>query len=253
MSKAKKLNLPLLTLIEIAKALNENTIANRSRSKDEKIGNDVFIRQKFDIARKDYIETCKGTPIRYNKYTFLYDFLETVEESLPLQSKISSVTKVLPSSTDISALVKEYPEVLSEIIKDEAHKSITEELPEPKRPVLEVKGNNTESNKKVTLIKDGPKEVSNTKELPKELKEIISISQDLKEMVDWYKKQRLNFETATIELDRSSLTGKIKSRSFKIYENVLNDFVKYCKEHGEYKQQDILSMALLDYIKRYSY
>lgn len=246
MSKAKKLNLPLSTLIEIAKALNENTIANRSRSQDEKIGNDVFIRQKFDIARKDYIETCKGTPIRYNKYTFLYDLPEIKEESLPLQNKILSVTKVLPGSTNISDPVKEDP------IKGEAHKSVTEELPDSKGPVLEAKYNNTESNIKVTLIKDGSKEESNTKKLPKELKEIIPISQDLKEMVDWYKRQQLNLRTPIIELDRSSLTGKIKSRSFKIYENVLNDFVKYCKEHGEYKQQDILSMALLDYIKRYT-
>ena len=76
MSKAKKLELTVYMLIEIAKAINKNTIANRSR--DEKIPTDKFIRQ-FGINRKDFSETIKDTNIKYNRSTFFYD-IEGSEE-----------------------------------------------------------------------------------------------------------------------------------------------------------------------------
>jgi hypothetical protein len=73
MSEGKKLNIEYSKLVEIARALNENTVANKSRDKENKISNDKFIRTKFNISRKNFTATIKDTDISYNVSTHLYD------------------------------------------------------------------------------------------------------------------------------------------------------------------------------------
>lgn len=73
MSKPKKLDLPISELNKIALSINKNTIANRTKIKEEKITTDTFIKQ-FGIQRKDFSETIKDTNIKYNKSTFQYVF-----------------------------------------------------------------------------------------------------------------------------------------------------------------------------------
>ena len=43
--------------------------------------------------------------------------------------------------------------------------------------------------------------------------------------------------------------GKTVSRCYRLYEEVQKEFSKFCKENSNYKVQDILSMALYDYMK----
>ena len=45
--------------------------------------------------------------------------------------------------------------------------------------------------------------------------------------------------------------GKTVSRCYRLYEEVQKEFSKFCKENSRYKVQDILSMALYDYMKDY--
>ncbi|MBU3093841.1 hypothetical protein KPL35_17555 [Clostridium sp. CF011] len=69
MSNPKKIDLPIEELKKITLAINENTIANKSRSKEDKITTDKFIKQ-FGINRKNFSETIKDTNIKYNESTF---------------------------------------------------------------------------------------------------------------------------------------------------------------------------------------
>ncbi len=45
--------------------------------------------------------------------------------------------------------------------------------------------------------------------------------------------------------------GKTVSRCYRLYEEVQKEFSKFCKENSNYKVQDILSMALYEYMKDY--
>lgn len=45
--------------------------------------------------------------------------------------------------------------------------------------------------------------------------------------------------------------GNITNRSFRIYENVLNDFVEFC-ENSNYSQYDILSQFITEGMQKYS-
>lgn len=106
---------------------------------------------------------------------------------------------------------------------------------------------------------------SNMLELPTDIKK------ELLNMVGWYKKQQDKEEereevyswikkqmqlenkivnVAEIQIDKEKLTGEVKTRSFTIYSNVLEKFNGFCKEKP-YSKQDLLSMALLEYIEKY--
>jgi len=101
MSKAKNLNLSLQELIYIAVAINENTLENKIRLKDEKIPTDKFIR-KFGINRKDFSETIKLTEINYNKSTFLYDVPESIKGTEPLVNKDFNESETLVINKSIT-------------------------------------------------------------------------------------------------------------------------------------------------------
>ena len=51
------------------------------------------------------------------------------------------------------------------------------------------------------------------------------------------------------ELNIKKFEGKTVSRCYRLYEEVQKEFSKFCKENSNYKVQDILSMALYDYMK----
>ena len=51
------------------------------------------------------------------------------------------------------------------------------------------------------------------------------------------------------ELNIKKFEGKTVSRCYRLYEEVQKDFSKFCKENSNYKVQDILSMALYEYME----
>lgn len=51
-------------------------------------------------------------------------------------------------------------------------------------------------------------------------------------------------------VDIKKFEGKTVSRCYRLYEEVQKDFSKYCKKNSNYKVQDILSMALYEYMKK---
>ncbi|MCD3223826.1 hypothetical protein [Clostridium botulinum] len=56
-------------------------------------------------------------------------------------------------------------------------------------------------------------------------------------------------------IDVSRLNGyssKTETRSFNVNKEVLNSFVSYCKAHKEYRQIDLISIALLDFLEKYN-
>lgn len=223
MSKPKILNLTVDELVMIARALNENTLANKKRILSEKISTDIFLKQKFNINRKDFSESIKSTQIKYNRSTFLYD--------IPGEHK--SVTKMLSCK-------------VIENIKIESTAK-----PKPFKGTLD----------EVSIANVLPSGLFEIADMTQEIKEIVSWYTEfkgnegvIKELLEWYKHSKSTetiIEVPQITLNKSRLHGEIKSRSFKLYENVLNEFKNYCEKHNEFKQQDLLSMALLEYMDKY--
>ncbi len=223
MGKPKKLDLPYNKLVEIAKAINENTIANRDRSKEEKITTDNFIKQ-FGINRKDFSETIKDVTIDYNKSTFLYDIRGSKE------FKFQSNSEVLPhekQQSNSKVILTEIEEIQQEFLSN--------------AEVMPMK-NNTEM-----VVK---------KEVLQVIKKAIDIEYpELTEIIEQYKKSQGHkniIEVPQINLDNKKLQGNVISKSFKSYEGVYDDFIEFCKGRKE-TQKDLIALAIVEFIEKYKY
>lgn len=232
MSKAKKLDIPIHELIKIAKALNENTIANRTRNKDEKINTDVFIRQ-FGISRKDFSETIKDTSIEYNKSTFQYAFddIENLnnesETSVTPSKSMNSETLVSQNKTHTNQ--ENYPINKSETMVAPIRYNESE--------TIVIKGETIENNLAIV--------------------EFENMKSELVEMLEWYKSQRkkeniIDIEIPLITIDKEKLTEQAVTRGFKIYPNIIAEFKDFCLQNSQYNMQDLMAMALIEYMENYS-
>lgn len=215
MGKAKKLDLTLEQLKAIAMELNKNTIANKTRAKEDKIGTDRYIR-KFNITRKDFSESIKDTCISYNRSTFLYDIGDCYIADINGESVKEEVRHIESNTKESIDNTK---------VEEEKVKKVT---------------------KKVT-----PKESNdNSIDIVKLLEEQLPI---VLEIVKEYEKNKIQDKAIgdnTLIIDEDKLTGEDAVRSFKTYKKVLDGFSVYCKNRKE-KQKDLLAMALIEFMEKY--
>lgn len=88
-----------------------------------------------------------------------------------------------------------------------------------------------------------------------DLLELAQIKKDILDTIDIVKKYELEkdiIDIVDIKIDSNKMTGDIKTRSFKIYSDVLDKFLEFTKKHSDLKQQDILSQFLLEGIQKYN-
>ncbi|EOU1110499.1 hypothetical protein ABVP48_001939 [Clostridium perfringens] len=58
-------------------------------------------------------------------------------------------------------------------------------------------------------------------------------------------------ERKSLKIDSSVLEGDIIPRTFKLYKRTSLKFTKFCNEHRELKMQEILTVALEEFIKKH--
>ncbi len=214
----KKLDISLEKLISIALSINKNTISNKSKTKEEKIPTDKFIK-RFEINRKDFSFTIKDTEIKYNKSTFLYD----IPEGLRINNKVTNV--------DITT---------SEPNKQQSNYKVTTE-------------GTQQSNQIVTPIEKEQPISTNLKNLPVELRKIIDQSSEIEEMLFWYRHHKDDdkiIEVPEIDVNHADLQGELMVRSFKTYARVLDKFAIFCKGKKE-MQKDLIALALVEFMNTY--
>ena len=89
------------------------------------------------------------------------------------------------------------------------------------------------------------------------LKELISLVKPLKDVIQVYNKsitteKYIDVEPIEIKIDRTKLSGNIKATGFRIDETILDYWREFIKNYnGEYKVQDLVGQALLEFIEKY--
>lgn len=58
-------------------------------------------------------------------------------------------------------------------------------------------------------------------------------------------------EKKSLKIDSSVLEGDIIPRTFKLYKNTSEKFTKFCNEHRELKMQEIITVALEEFIENH--
>lgn len=209
--KSKKLDISLEKLVSIALSINENTIANKHKLKEEKISTDKFI-QQFNINRKDFSFTIKDTEINYNKSTFLYD-----------------VPQVLISNNEVTNA----DTIPLEEYKPKSNYKVTI-IEKPK------------SNQKVTPItnlKTLPMELQKVINQSADIDEMLS-------WYKHHKDDDKIIEVPEIDVNHIDLQGELMVRSFKTYAKVLDKFTIFCKGKKE-MQKDLIALALVEFMGTY--
>ncbi|WP_195238824.1 hypothetical protein [Romboutsia sp. 1001285H_161024_C4] len=88
-----------------------------------------------------------------------------------------------------------------------------------------------------------------------DLLELAQIKKDILKTIDIVKKYEIEKEIidiVDIKIDSNKMTGDIKTRSFKVYSDVLDSFLAFTKKHPDLKQQDILCQFILEGICKYN-
>jgi hypothetical protein len=83
------------------------------------------------------------------------------------------------------------------------------------------------------------------------LKELISLIEPIKEVIQEYNKSKNIIEVERLELKPPSVT-EVKQKLFKVDIEVLEKWNKFIAEHKEFKVQSLISLALEEFIQKYS-
>lgn len=78
------------------------------------------------------------------------------------------------------------------------------------------------------------------------------LEKQVKELIKQRDKEESIIEITPPKLEIKPMQeGKIISKTYKINSVVVDEFTKFCKEHSNYKVQDIISVALEEFINKY--
>lgn len=117
------------------------------------------------------------------------------------------------------------------------------------------------SYKNNTIVNDAAelKNINNSKDIQdfnnikKDILELVNIKDDLFQMLNDYKNHINVIEINKLDINDLpiNLQENITTKSIKVYEPIYNEFDELCKEYSSIKKQDIVSLALYEFIKRY--
>lgn len=98
---------------------------------------------------------------------------------------------------------------------------------------------------------------SNTNILPKynkldlnKLTELITLIDPIKEVIQEYNKSKNIIEVKNLELKPKAVT-EVKQKIFKVDIDISNEWDKFVFNHKEYKVQQLISLALEEFINKY--
>lgn len=88
-----------------------------------------------------------------------------------------------------------------------------------------------------------------------EVKELLGMKEQIIEVIKIYNKSIKAENTEVqqeLKIDKSKLQGVLKSRLVKVYDNINDDWISFCKNNNQFKMQDLYSIALSEFMKKYS-
>lgn len=78
-----------------------------------------------------------------------------------------------------------------------------------------------------------------------------AMNDKLEQMYSWYMSQNSDDVVEPNKFKIRDFKGNTISRSFKLYEPIQKEFLKFCKKNNKYKVQDILSTLLAEAMEKY--
>jgi len=103
--------------------------------------------------------------------------------------------------------------------------------------------------KEIIVHEDITKIHSKTK---KNMVEVSDAKDRIFEMLNWYESKHKNvIELPSLKIEKSKFESEIVTRAFRVHKKVLDCFMELAETHPQYKQQDLMSQALFEFVERY--
>ncbi len=117
-----------------------------------------------------------------------------------------------------------------------------------------IPGKIKESSKSIAKVL--PEQETTDLRFPAKLKqnilEVANIAPELVEMLDWYRKKHKNvIEIPELKINNKALGETIITKTFKISEKAVKKFIEFAEKHSQFKHQDLLGMALIEFVEKY--
>jgi hypothetical protein len=84
-----------------------------------------------------------------------------------------------------------------------------------------------------------------------DIKELLEMKDKLKILIEWFDDEQAGAIQNDFNIKLDNFKGEPVSRTFVLYPNVLQNYIKFCVAHRAYRRQDILSKALTEFMDRY--
>lgn len=115
-----------------------------------------------------------------------------------------------------------------------------------------LKNSNHVSNESVTLVESKELQLFKNASKFKALEEMLDMKSKMAEVIDWYEKKHKNvIEIPELKINAKALHGNLILKTFKLYESAVKKMADFVEKHSQYKQQDIISQALIEFAERY--
>ncbi|MCB2309262.1 hypothetical protein LGL08_22145 [Clostridium estertheticum] len=153
-----------------------------------------------------------------------------------------------------------YNESTKQLTKDNNIKEPKKATKRDMKPVIQNHNKSIISNKdttKVSVVKKESPPLDLLQELKinlEDVKELLGMKEQIKEVIQNYNKSKSIIDVIKpheLKVDKTLFEGELKGRLIKVYDNVNTDWINFCKANSEYKMQDLYSIALLEFIKKY--
>jgi len=100
-----------------------------------------------------------------------------------------------------------------------------------------------------------PHEVAKLKTALSEVRELLEMKDQLKELIQDHNRSKNVIdviEPHELKVDKGRFEGDLKGRLIKVYANVNDAWIEFCKNNNQFKMQDLYSIALLEFIQKYN-
>lgn len=107
--------------------------------------------------------------------------------------------------------------------------------------------------KKSTKEDADMKKVININELfeNNDIKELLEMKDKIKALIEWFDSEQAGTIQKDFNIELDKFEGEVVNRTFVLYRNILDRYVKFCESHRAYRRQDIFSKALIEFLDRY--
>ena len=83
------------------------------------------------------------------------------------------------------------------------------------------------------------------------VRELLEIKGQLKGLVRNKSIIKVIDQPAELKIDKGLFKGELQGRLVKVYNNVNEDWIKFCKINNQFKMQDLYSLALNEFVEKY--